>query len=70
MLRDWTRRPRHGTVTGELFRDHVDVHAPAGFSAAELLKPWLFDKELPALPPSPPTAATPGAGGSAHSGRH
>ena len=68
LLRDWTAGQRHGTVTYELFRDRVDTHAPAGFSAGEMLKPWLFDKELPALPPSPANPVTTDV--SAHAGRH
>ena len=68
LLRDWTAGQRHGTVTYELFLDRVDTHAPAGFSAGEMLKPWLFDKELPALPPSPANPVTTDV--SAHAGRH
>ena len=47
MLRDWTRRKAHDNVTYRQFVKHVDSHAPRGFSAKAVLKPWLFEEKLP-----------------------
>ncbi|WP_243844464.1 M1 family metallopeptidase [Salinibacterium sp. ZJ454] len=48
MLRAWTVRHRHGTVTTEQFMEHA-----AGFTArplGRLFRAWLFDRALPRLP--------------------
>jgi aminopeptidase N len=48
MLRSWTSRFRHGSVSTEQFLDHVE-----DFSSSEirpLIEPWLFQHALPPLP--------------------
>ncbi|WP_157155777.1 M1 family metallopeptidase [Diaminobutyricimonas sp. LJ205] len=48
MLRTWTAEHRHGTVTTQLFAEHV-----ARFTSKPLTKvfrTWLFEHELPRLP--------------------
>ncbi|MFB0835092.1 M1 family metallopeptidase [Arthrobacter halodurans] len=50
MLRAWTMLHRHGSVSHAAFVEHVDAHAPGGFSAGAFLRPWLFDAALPPLP--------------------
>jgi aminopeptidase N len=48
MLRDWTAAHRHGSVTTELFIQHVEGYSQA--PVRPLLESWLFQGSLPALP--------------------
>ena len=51
LLRDWVETHRHGTVTTELFVDHVaDAAGTNGPVVRQLMASWLFQPELPALP--------------------
>ena len=49
MLRSWVGARRHSTVTCEQFLEHVDAHLPLSVSAADFLRPWLFETALPQL---------------------
>lgn len=53
-LRTWTAERRHGSVDYPGFAAHVDAMAPAGFDTAGVLRPWLFQRELPPLPVTAP----------------
>jgi len=48
MLREWTDKYRHGSVTTEDFVSHVDDFS--GHDLAPLLHSWLFENALPRLP--------------------
>ncbi len=48
MLRDWTARHRHGSVSTEAFIAHLDGYS--GHDVMPLLHSWLFDLRLPRLP--------------------
>ncbi|GER24205.1 putative peptidase M1, membrane alanine aminopeptidase [Zafaria cholistanensis] len=64
MLKDWTRRKRHDSITYRQFVAHVEAHAPEGFRAKAFLKPWLFQEGLPDFPAPVTAAGLPsGAGG-------
>jgi aminopeptidase N len=48
MLREWTARYRHGSVSTDDFLAHVDDFS--GRDLAPMLHKWLFEHELPRLP--------------------
>jgi aminopeptidase N len=48
-LRHWTALNRHGSVSTESFVVAADSFIP-GFDAASILRPWLYQSALPALP--------------------
>jgi aminopeptidase N len=51
VLRDWVETHRHGTVTTQLFVDHVAEAAGTKSAAVrQLLSSWLFQPGLPTLP--------------------
>lgn len=52
MLRKWIAKNQHGSVTTEMFLDHLDAQFSdiRGFSATTLLEPWLFQARLPDWP--------------------
>ncbi|ALE07655.1 peptidase M1 [Arthrobacter sp. ERGS1:01] len=52
LLREWAARNRHGSVSTECFVRLVDelCGGVSGFSAIEVLTPWLYREPLPPLP--------------------
>lgn len=52
LLREWAARNRHGSVSTAAFVALADelCGRAGGFSALEVLTPWLFEKKLPTLP--------------------
>ncbi|MGJ3192454.1 M1 family metallopeptidase [Paenarthrobacter sp. FR1] len=51
-LKHWTAANRHGSVSTESFVEAADSFIP-GFDAASILRPWLYETALPALPTAP-----------------
>jgi aminopeptidase N len=50
-LQHWTAGNRHGSVSTESFITAADAFMP-GFDTASILRPWLYETALPALPPA------------------
>jgi aminopeptidase N len=48
MLKDWTAANRHGSVSTELFLEHLEAYGKSPLRP--ILDSWLFEERLPSLP--------------------